>query len=141
MYGSVGYPSGCAGTHYLASLTGSSHWEDNSLLAACQTCSAGCSWWVVRVCHLRLFRVSLFPRACLRQSLALYYLLSRLGYAVTIHFGVRKEEDILQGHSWVTVQGTPLAEHTPVEIFHVVYSYPPALSCSTHHEAGRVQGK
>jgi hypothetical protein len=89
---------------------------------------------IVWLCRLPLFRAPLFPRPCLRQSLALYYALSRSGYAVTIHFGVRKEEDVLQGHSWVTVQGIPVAERTPVGAFHVVYMYPPVTTCSAHHE-------
>jgi len=92
---------------------------------------------MVRVCQLSLFRLPLFPRACLRQSLALYYLLSRLGYPVTIHFGVRKEENLLQGHSWVTVQGIPVAEDAACEVFHVVYSYPPVISCAAHHETAQ----
>src|SRR5688572_9567512 len=37
---------------------------------------------IVWLCRLPLFRAPLFPRACLRQSLALYYALSRRGYAV-----------------------------------------------------------
>jgi hypothetical protein len=89
---------------------------------------------IVWLCRLPLFRASLFPRACLRQSLALYYALSRRGYAVTIHFGVRKEEGVLQGHSWVTVQGIPVAEPTPVEVFRVVYTYPPMTTCLAHHK-------
>ena len=95
---------------------------------------------MVRVCQLRLFHLPLFPRACLRQSLALYYLLSRLGYAVTIHFGVRKEEDLLQGHSWVTVQGVPVVEDASCADFQVVYSYPPVLSSAAPRETGRGQG-
>jgi Transglutaminase-like superfamily len=82
---------------------------------------------MVRVCQLRLFRLPWFPRACLRQSLALYYLLCRLGYAVTIHFGVRKEEDLLQGHSWVTVQGVPVVADAVCAGLHVVYAYPPVI--------------
>ncbi len=85
---------------------------------------------VVRISHLRLFRNRLFPRACLRQSLALYYALSRTGYPVVIHFGVCKEEELLQGHSWVTVSGTPVAEPTSLDVFHVVYSYPPIADSS-----------
>ena len=85
---------------------------------------------VVWVCHLRLFRTRVFPRACLRQSLALYYALSRIGYPVVIHFGVHKEEDLLHGHSWVTVSGTAVAEPTSLDVFHVVYSYPAASSAS-----------
>ncbi|HEY7496232.1 MAG TPA: lasso peptide biosynthesis B2 protein [Candidatus Tectomicrobia bacterium] len=79
---------------------------------------------VVRVCRLRCFRLRLFPRACLRQALALYYILTRMGYAVTIHFGVHKVGEELRGHSWVTIQGTPVAESTPAGVFHCVYAYP-----------------
>jgi len=61
---------------------------------------------VVRLCQARLFRLPLFPRSCLRQALALYYVLTQLGYPVAIHFGVRKEREELHGHSWVTC-------HTP----------------------------
>jgi hypothetical protein len=89
---------------------------------------------VVWLCRLPIFRLPLFPRPCLRQSLALYYVLSRSGYTVTIHFGVRKEEHVLQGHSWVTVQEIPVAEHTPVGAFHVVYTYPPMTTCLAHHQ-------
>jgi hypothetical protein len=55
---------------------------------------------VLRLCGLGIFHFPLFPRACLRQSLALYRVLQRMGYPVEIHFGVRKEGNDLQGHSW-----------------------------------------
>jgi len=79
---------------------------------------------VVPLCQSWLFRLPLFPRPCLRQALALYYVLTRLGYPVAIHFGVRKEREELHGHSWVTCQGTPVAERTPTDLFTIVYSYP-----------------
>jgi len=79
---------------------------------------------VVRLCQARLFRLPLFPRPCLRQALALYYVLTHLGYPVVIHFGVRKEREELHGHSWVTCQGMPVAERTPTDLFTIVYSYP-----------------
>jgi hypothetical protein len=47
-----------------------------------------------------------------------------MGYAVTIHFGVHKVGEELRGHSWVTIQGTPVAESIPAGVFHCVYSYP-----------------
>jgi hypothetical protein len=78
---------------------------------------------VVWVSHRRLFRLPGFPRACLRQSLALYYVLTRLGYPVTIHFGIQKAGETLRGHSWVTVQGTPVAELRPPKDFRQVYAY------------------
>jgi hypothetical protein len=79
---------------------------------------------VVRVCQARLFRLPLFPRPCLRQALALYAVLTRMGYPVAIYFGVRKEGGELHGHSWVTFQGTPVAERTRIDFFTTVYAYP-----------------
>jgi Transglutaminase-like superfamily len=78
----------------------------------------------VRLCHLRLFHFPLFPRACLRQALVIYYVLTRMGYPAEIHFGARKEGEQLHGHSWVTLQGRPVAERTRTGIFTTVYSYP-----------------
>jgi hypothetical protein len=63
---------------------------------------------VVWLCRLRLFREPVFPHACLRQALTLYYVLTQLGYAVEIHFGIRKEHDILYGHGWVTMYTSQL---------------------------------
>ena len=82
---------------------------------------------VLRVCQLRLFRTRLFPLVCLRQSLTLYYTLTRLGYPVMIHFGVRKgkEGSELQGHSWVTVKGMPMAEGGESSAYRIVYTFPP----------------
>ena len=79
---------------------------------------------VVRLCQLRAFRTRLFPRTCLRQSIVLFRLLGRLGYPVRIHFGVRKQGVQLKGHSWVTLNGEPLAERIPLQSFAAVYSYP-----------------
>jgi len=78
---------------------------------------------VIWVSHLRVFRLPIFPRLCLRQSLGLYRTLIRLGYPVEIHFGVHKNVKELRGHCWVTVQGKPVAERTPTETFKPVYSY------------------
>lgn len=78
----------------------------------------------LRVCHLPLFRPPIYPRACLRQALALYYLLTRMGYPVEIHFAVRKEGKELQGHSWVTVDGKPIAERPRDGPLHILYTYP-----------------
>jgi transglutaminase superfamily protein len=81
---------------------------------------------MVQLCHLQLFRRSYFPRACLRQALTLYYVLTRLGYPVTLHFGVSKVGEALDGHSWVTVAGQPVAERLPLEQWRIVYAYPSA---------------
>jgi hypothetical protein len=85
---------------------------------------------VVWVCRLRCFRLPIFPRACLRRALALYYVLTRLGYAVEIHFGIRGAGETLHGHSWVTVQGEPVAERARLDAFTIVYSYPSVVTRS-----------
>ena len=79
---------------------------------------------VPRICQMRLFRSGFFPRACVRQSLALYRTLTRLGYPVVIHFGIRKQGETITGHSWVTLHGEVLAERPSVGSFEPVYSYP-----------------
>jgi Transglutaminase-like superfamily len=81
--------------------------------------------------RLRLFRGPLFPQGCLQQALALYYLLSRLGYPVTIHVGVYQAGEALCGPRWVTVDGRPVAERTPPEGLAVLSSFPGAVSCPT----------
>jgi transglutaminase superfamily protein len=83
---------------------------------------------VRRICRLRCFRGPRFPQACLRQALALYHLLSQLGYPVAIHFGVSKDGEALRGHSWVTVDGQPLAERLSPEALHTIYSFPATAS-------------
>ena len=87
---------------------------------------------VTRICHLRPFRSRFFPKLCFRQSLALYRTLSQMGYPVEIHFGVMKDSKNFHGHSWVTMQGEPVADTARSEVFRVVYSYPIPL------ENGRV---
>ena len=82
---------------------------------------------VCRVCRVPLFSLPIFPRACMRQSLALYRELTRMGYAATIHFGVRREGARISGHSWVTLDGIPLAESHPVQPLSVTYSYSAAV--------------
>ena len=78
---------------------------------------------VDRVCRLRIFRLPIFPKACLRRSLALYYFLGRSGHPIEIHIGVRKDGPDLNGHSWVTLGGKTLRERNPAQIFNTIYSY------------------
>jgi hypothetical protein len=78
---------------------------------------------VARVCQLPLFSVSCFPRPCLRQSLALYRELTRMGYPAAIHFGVRRDGSDLAGHCWVTVNGVPVAEPQSISSLSVTYSH------------------
>ena len=77
----------------------------------------------VHVCRLPMFRVRPFPRACLRQSLVLFRALTTMGYPATIHFGVRKEGQAVEGHSWVTLYGRPVAESGSVDAFAALYSF------------------
>jgi Transglutaminase-like superfamily len=94
---------------------------------------------VMRLCQMRLFYLPIFPRPCLRQALALYHVLTRIGYSVEIHFGIHKQGKDLQGHSWVTIQGKPVAERTRTEIFKSVYSYPSASYRSPLDETTKFQ--
>jgi hypothetical protein len=57
-----------------------------------------------------------------------------MGHPVEIHFGIHKDGEDLQGHSWVTIQGKPVAERTQTEIFKPVYSYP-SVSYRSHLDA------
>lgn len=79
---------------------------------------------VSRISRLRLFELPLFPKACLRRSLALYHALPLLGHDPEIHFGVRKDRTRLHAHSWVTLAGRPLGETEPQDAFQKIFSYP-----------------
>jgi hypothetical protein len=85
---------------------------------------------VTRICNLRVFRPPFFSKLCLRQSLALYRTLTQMGYPVEIHFGVRKDDKTLSGHSWVTLKGEVVADTAQTGIFKAVYTYPPAHPAS-----------
>jgi hypothetical protein len=89
---------------------------------------------VSRLCAMPLFGLPIFPKPCLRQSLALYRVLTHMGYPVEIHFGVRKQGKELAGHSWVTLQGHPVAERSSLEHFKPVYSHSSGCPGSTHLE-------
>lgn len=77
---------------------------------------------VAAVCNLHLFRSRVFPKRCLRQSLALYRTLLRLGHSPRIHFGVRKDGHVLIGHSWVSIDGTAIADTSGAR-FETIYSH------------------
>jgi transglutaminase superfamily protein len=94
---------------------------------------------VTRVSNLRLFRSRFFPKHCLRQSLALYRTLSRMGYPVEIHFGAMKDETGFQGHSWVTLEGEAVADTARSGTFKVVYSYPSARSVSASSDRNELR--
>ena len=64
-------------------------------------------------------------RPCLLRSLTLYRHCREHGAPASIHFGIKHGDGGLQGHSWVSLQGTPLFE-TPesLQSYAVIYSYP-----------------
>ena len=51
---------------------------------------------------------------CLEQSLVLRWLLQRQGIDARIMFGARKEEEQMQAHAWVEVNGVALSEDNGV---------------------------
>jgi Transglutaminase-like superfamily len=88
---------------------------------------------VQRLCHCRIFRSELFPKACLRQSLVLYHVLTHMGFPVEFHVGVRKKGEEFIAHSWITLEEKPLADRTRPGIFKHVYCYPPKTTQDLHH--------
>jgi hypothetical protein len=55
-------------------------------------------------------RHHLYPMSCLRQALALQWLLGRRGIIADLCFGVRKEADGLDAHAWLEYEGQPVGE-------------------------------
>jgi hypothetical protein len=70
-------------------------------------------------------RVALLRPSCMLRSLVLFRFLREAGLPVQVHFGVAREESALKGHSWLTLDGAPIAEPTdPSKRFQTVYSFP-----------------
>lgn len=66
---------------------------------------------LVSLSLLLLNRNRLFLRnSCLKRSLLLYYFLGKHGVNVQIHFGIKKLDDRLAGHSWLTQDGNLIAD-------------------------------
>lgn len=75
-------------------------------------------------------------RPCLLRCLVLYRYCWGQGVPVSIHFGIRRGMDGLQGHSWVCLRGTPLFEEEEVlQGYAHVYTYPEALPMHELHGA------
>lgn len=80
------------------------------------------SEYVDSILALKLF--GLKPN-CLNRSLILYYFLHKIGLAVRINFGVRKNDKDIEGHGWLTLNGEPYLEKTDtLNTFCLIYSYP-----------------
>jgi hypothetical protein len=59
-------------------------------------------------------RYELFRPTCLPQSLVLWWLLRRQGFAGELRIGVRPEPSRLEAHAWVEFQGQPLNDGADV---------------------------
>ena len=67
----------------------------------------------------------IYHPTCLKKSLILYHFLKKAGMNVVIHFGVRKRDGALDGHSWITKKGKRIYDNLDtVDDFSITYSYP-----------------
>jgi hypothetical protein len=53
-----------------------------------------------------------YRATCLRQSLALWWLLRRRGISTELRIGVRMDSGALRAHAWVEFCGRPLGQQT-----------------------------
>lgn len=83
---------------------------------------------IVSLGLLLLNRNRLFLKnSCLKRSLLLYYFLRKDGVNVQIYFGIKKLDDRLSGHSWLTQDGNLLADREQHRrAFTEVLSFPAA---------------
>jgi hypothetical protein len=76
-------------------------------------------------------RIGMIRPNCMKQSLVLFHFLRKWGAPVTIHFGVTKQHDALEGHCWVELAGQPFGEKDdPHRAFATMYTFP---MDSDHH--------
>lgn len=67
-------------------------------------------------------------RPCLLRCLVLYRYCRKGDIPVSIHFGVRQGPNGLEGHSWVSLHGTPLFEgEEALRSYATVFTYPEDL--------------
>ena len=52
----------------------------------------------------------LYRFKCLDQSLVLRWLLRRQGIDARIVFGARKEDEQMEAHAWVEIEGVPISD-------------------------------
>lgn len=77
-----------------------------------------------RIARMRVFRMSLFPRLCLRRSLVLFGRLRHMGWPAEFVIGVLSDRGALRAHSWVTLNGKALLEPPSTSRYRTVYTYP-----------------
>jgi hypothetical protein len=76
-------------------------------------------------------RIGMIRPNCMKQSLVLFHFLRQWGAPATIHFGVAKQHDTLEGHCWVELAGQPFGERDdPRRTFATMYTFP---MDSDHH--------
>jgi hypothetical protein len=62
---------------------------------------------------------------CLLRSLTLFRFFGKRGLDSKIHFGVKKEADPIEGHSWLSSKGSHFLERVDPELATIpIYSYP-----------------
>ncbi len=74
-----------------------------------------------RGCGFFLLKFIRTERPCLRRSLILYRYCCRHGIDARVIIGVRKQGQVLKGHSWILINGSPyrepeneLLQYTPI---------------------------
>ena len=70
-----------------------------------------------------------YRATCLRQSLALWWLLRRRAIAADLRIGVRKEQGELQAHAWVEHHGQALNDGQGVTRSYA--AFPPSIPAAT----------
>ncbi len=69
-----------------------------------------------------LLRIFKDPNPCMIRSLILYELCSKHNIKVSLKTGVRKNTGVLDGHSWLEIDGEPLNENKEfINNFTVIY--------------------
>ncbi len=72
-----------------------------------------------------LIRILKVKRPCFLRSLILFHMMRKERVSIRIVFGVRKNESLLEGHSWLLLNGDPVLEQSnPLLTYTEVYAYP-----------------
>ena len=77
--------------------------------------------------YMNFILISCFrsKKPCLIRSLVLFYLLRKKALDVKIHFGIKKDMSLFEGHSWLSLNGKYFLEHSDPQLLHTdIYSYP-----------------
>ncbi|MDK2744164.1 MAG: lasso peptide biosynthesis B2 protein [Nitrospira sp. BO4] len=70
-------------------------------------------------------RIGLLRPNCMKQSLVLFHFFRQWGAPVTLHFGVAKRDEALEGHCWIELADQPFGEKgDPRRAFTTVYTFP-----------------